>query len=417
MNYLDEDTLVWDSSENDFVSKDTDMPGVKWHSVNAAQANIGFLHHFDKAENQLINISSELLAVTLKINTLPEPEDITTLRHQLVASINEIKTKGAELTYPVAVIDKLCFLYAVVLDELIVYTDWGEKRGWENKTLLSELFGMRNGGELFFTVAEKAARQPHKLIDLLEVVYLFLNIGFKGQYRETGSEQLKSFTYRLEQILSQYRQAGGIYCHTMVSVPKTRKPTRKKRYLVTTLFFLTIIGLSVALTYFWYNKTKPQRARDFVQLGEYSQRYIESGRAEDIVYVSTDDDLKGNKIAVNTTQPPRPVPSQPKAVTPQAKTSAPGTKSAPVTSPTANTDWLVQLATFSNLKNAEKFIAQLPTSNYQPVADNINSYVRVIVRCDNSEQANIINNWYRENANVNGLVVHNKNKQSEVESQ
>lgn len=71
MNYLDEDTLVWDSSENDFVSKDTDMPDVKWHSVNATQANIGFLHHFDKAENQLINISSELLAVTLKLNTLP----------------------------------------------------------------------------------------------------------------------------------------------------------------------------------------------------------------------------------------------------------------------------------------------------------------------------------------------------------
>lgn len=133
MNYLDEDTLVWDSSENDFVSKDTDMPDVKWHSVNAAQANIGFLHHFDKAENQLINISSELLAVTLKINTLPEPEDITTLRHQLVASINEIKTKGAELTYPVAVIDKLCFLYAVVLDELIVYTDWGENADGRTK--------------------------------------------------------------------------------------------------------------------------------------------------------------------------------------------------------------------------------------------------------------------------------------------
>ncbi|GAK20071.1 outer membrane protein ImpK/VasF, OmpA/MotB domain [Vibrio sp. JCM 19052] len=110
------------------------------------------------------------------------------------------------------------------------------------------------------------------------------------------------------------------------------------------------------------------------------------------------------------------MPSQPKAVTPQAKTSTPETTSALVTSPAADSDWLVQLATFSNLKNAEKFIAQLPTSNYQPVADNINSYVRVIVRCDNSEQAKTINNWYRENANVNGLVVHNKNKQSEVES-
>ena len=88
----------------------------------------GLLDHFNKAENQLLNISSELLAITLKISTLPEPQDVTTLRHQLANNINEIKAKGSELTYPVAVIDKLCFLYAVVLDELIIYSEWGEKR-------------------------------------------------------------------------------------------------------------------------------------------------------------------------------------------------------------------------------------------------------------------------------------------------
>ena len=139
MDYLDEETLVWDTNKSDFTDKNNDENTSRWVSVNASKNHHEFLNYFDKAENQLINISSELLSTTLKVSTLPEPEDVTTLRHQLVSNINEIKAKGAELTHPVAVIDKLCFLYAVVLDELIIYSEWGEKRGWENKTLLLSL--------------------------------------------------------------------------------------------------------------------------------------------------------------------------------------------------------------------------------------------------------------------------------------
>ncbi|MCZ8487056.1 DotU family type IV/VI secretion system protein [Vibrio lentus] len=35
-----------------------------------------------------------------------------------------------------------------------------------------------------------------------EIIYLFINIGFKGQYREGGAEQLKAFVHQLEQTIS-----------------------------------------------------------------------------------------------------------------------------------------------------------------------------------------------------------------------
>ncbi|MFW7524230.1 type IVB secretion system protein IcmH/DotU [Vibrio ostreicida] len=386
MDYLDEETLVWDTNKSDFVAKNSDDGQTsRWSSVNATKSQREFLNHFDKAENQLINISSELLATTLKVSTLPEPEDVTTLRHQLVSSINEIKTKGAELTYPVAVIDKLCFLYAVVLDELIIYSEWGEKRGWENKTLLSELFGMRNGGELFFTVAEKATRQPHKLIDLLEIIYIFINIGFKGQYRETGSEQLKIFDHQLEQVISQYRQSNSIHCRTRVKLPKMRKPTRRKRYLLTTLFFVTLIAFSVGLTYFWYDKTTPQRARDFNFLPGFSERYILSGEVNDIVFISSDEDLlsapkRGSKIEMVD------VP-------------------APESLSTSKSAWFVQLATFSSLKNATGFIQTLSPSAYDPAIEKYQSYFRVIVRSNSSEQARKIKAWYLERDSIKAIIV------------
>ncbi|WP_367986518.1 type IVB secretion system protein IcmH/DotU [Vibrio sp. NTOU-M3] len=384
MDYLDEDTLVWDGGEQSFVAPNSTPDQPKDKRVLVGNQQIEFLRHFDKAENQLINISSELLSITLKIQTLPEPEDLSTLRHQLVKSINEIKAKGAELTYPVAVIDKLCFLYAVVLDEFIIYTDWGEKRGWENKTLLSELFGMRNGGELFFTVADKALRQPHKLIDLLEIIYIFLNVGFRGQYQEAGSEQRKLFIHQLEQIISQYRQIGGIFCHTKVILPKVRKPSRKKRYWITTLFFVCLITTTIALTQFWYNKTHDQRARDFSFLTDYSQRYVLSGEVSDIVFISSDKDLqsapqRGSKL---------------KAIASPTVTVAP-----------SQTDWLVQLATFSTEKNARAYVNQLPPSSYHTQVDQYRAYFRVIIRTESIQQAREIKDWFSKKASIKPIIV------------
>lgn len=387
MDYLDEETLVWDKKQSDFVAKDEGLSGTKWTAVNSSQGRTEFLHYFDKAENQLLNISSELLAITLKVSSLPEPEDLATLRKQLVEGINDIKSKGAELTYPVAVIDKLCFLYAVVLDELIIYNEWGEKRGWENKTLLSELFGMRNGGELFFTVAEKAVRQPHKLIDLLEVIYLFLTIGFKGQYRESGNDELKAFTHQLEQIISQYRQSSGIYCHTRTKLPEMRKPTRRKRYLVTTMFFLCLIITSIGLTYFWYNKTHPQRARDFFSLPEFSQRYILSGEVNDIVFISDESDLDS--------------PPQMASMVEMVDATPPANLA------TSQSSWLVQLATFSTEQNAIKFVNTLSPSKYVAQVDPFNSYFRVIVRSESSVQAREIKAWFIDKDKLSPIIVRN----------
>lgn len=395
MDYLDEETLIWDNDEQSPLERSQEGNSARLIQVRASNAQVEFLHHFDKAENQLLNISSDLLATTLKIASLPEPDDLTSLRKQLIQSINDIKARGAELNYPVAVIDKLCFLYAVVLDEFIIYTQWGEERGWENKTLLSQLFGMRNGGELFFSVAEKAARQPHKLIDLLEIIYLFLNVGFKGQYRNSGGEQLRAFIYRLEQLISQYRQVSKVFCHTKVTQPKTRQPLRKQRYLSTTLLFSALIITSVGMTEFWYHNTHPQRARDFTLLAEYSQRYVLSGEVQDIVFISSDADLevaphKASKIELVD-------------------------KPAPSTLATSHSSWLVQLATFSNESNATKFAQHLSPSSYEPSIDPYKNYYRVIVRSNSAEQARAIKAWYQEKDQINAIIVRNDSGQTNKE--
>ncbi len=396
MDHLDEDTLIWDN-DNGQVKGDADSESqVKLTKNCASSSHEEFLRHFIKAENQLINISTELLATTLKISSIPEPDNLSTIRELLIKEINEIKTKATSLNYPIAVIDKLCFLYAVVLDEFIIYSEWGEKCGWENRPLLSQLFGMRNGGELFFSVAEKAVRQPQKMIDLLEVIYIFLHIGFKGQYRNSGSEQLKAFILQLEQIVSHYRVNNAVYCHLRRDMPAVRKPSRKRRYVITTLFFCCLIGTSVGLTTFWYQESQPQRARDFNNLEDFSQRYILSGEVSDITYISSDDDLEFI---------PRHAP-QSKVTEGTTSTSNANIKSS------STSHWLVQLATFTTQASAEKFIKQMSVSRYVPKIERYKAYYRVIIKTDNSAEAYQVKRWHKTNNKINAVIIRNDNVSS-----
>ena len=175
--------------------------------------------------------------------------------------------------------------------------------------------------------------------------------------------------------------------------PKARKPTRRKRYLLTTLFFGTLIALSIFLTDFWYDKTMPQRARDFSFLPDFSERYILSGEVNDIVFISNDEDLVSP---------------------PQRASKVEMVDATPLPSMiTSKSTWLVQLATFSSQKNADAFISTLSPSAYTPSVEQFHSYFRVIVHSDSAQQAREIKAWYLEKDAIKAIVVQNRIERAE----
>ena len=147
---------------------------------------------------------------------------------------------------------------------------------------------------------------------------------------------------QLQQVIGKYRPTSNIFCHTRVKLPKSRRPTRRKRYLITTVFFSCLIATSIGLTYFWYEKSYDQRARDFKKLSNFSSRYIMSGEVKDIIFVSSRFDFNPE-----STQEEHPIVSQ---------------DTIPLDSKSQISALLVQLASFSTQDNAKKFIGKLPSS-------------------------------------------------------
>lgn len=125
-------------------------------AIDFSDKNFNEPEIFSYSDNALYNLSIPLLSITITIIRLPKPDNITLFKGLLKQHILELSERGKALDYPAAVIDKLCCLHCIVIDEFIIHSLWGADAGWENSTLLSELFGLKNGGDVFFTITDKA---------------------------------------------------------------------------------------------------------------------------------------------------------------------------------------------------------------------------------------------------------------------
>ncbi|GLQ32876.1 type IVB secretion system protein IcmH/DotU [Litoribrevibacter albus] len=254
--------------------------------------NTHALQNYLHSKNKLLNACAEMLSMCVVVTRIPKPDDLHQHQQVLKGAISELKHRIAALDYPPSVADKTCFLFCVVLDEFIMHCEWGEDSGWENHTLLSELFGMRNGGEQFFQVTEKALRQPNQLMDWLELVYIFLKMGFRGQYRLRGREKLDALTHQLELLLNPYRKASSMTPVPPMELPAVRKPHRRARFGGQFLVFFIAIGLIWGGASFWYQNTLEQRARNFITLPKFSSNYFNVGQDTEFIYDSTEDEME-----------------------------------------------------------------------------------------------------------------------------
>ena len=152
------------------------------HSLNLA------LREFDGSNNKLINAAADLLAVCGTITRLSPGDELNTTRVELSRTIIDLKYKVVRLDYPTSVAENLCLIFAIVIDEFVMVSPWGNNSNWANRTLVADLFGFRDGGSRFYKIADRALMQPRELSEFLEIVYFFLKLGFRGKYNR-GSEQ------------------------------------------------------------------------------------------------------------------------------------------------------------------------------------------------------------------------------------
>ncbi|MDZ7924898.1 MAG: type IVB secretion system protein IcmH/DotU [Marinagarivorans sp.] len=200
--------------------------------------------------NPLVNAAATLIAVFTKTRSTARHSDVGGLHQRLVAEIKNFESRLRDLNLKQEQLLSARYLMCSVLDEAVLNTPWGSESAWAQRTLLSVFHGETSGGEKSFLILERLKQTPSENLDLLELFYICISLGFEGRYRlmsrgREGIEQVR------EEIFSIVRRYRGDYERSLspswVGLGHQRNPLTE----YVPLWF--VIALMLAVLFFSYS--------------------------------------------------------------------------------------------------------------------------------------------------------------------
>jgi len=133
--------------------------------------------------NPLVNAASILIAVFEKTRSAVSHPDVGGLHQRLVNEIKSFENEAKQTGIKPEVVLSARYAACAALDEAVLNTPWGSESAWPQRTLLSVFHNETSGGEKFFLILERMKEQPAENLYILELMYIFLSLGFEGKYR------------------------------------------------------------------------------------------------------------------------------------------------------------------------------------------------------------------------------------------
>jgi type VI secretion system protein ImpK len=203
-------------------------------------------HHPKAGINPIVDAAAYLFSNLGKLKQLTSPPHLHGLHLELVAEINifqdALKTQGYSTECIVVSRYALC----ATLDDIIMQTPWGNHGQWDPYSLLTVFNQDSTQQERFFLILERIIKDPALYIDVMELMYICLSLGYKGSFRssEFSHHQLEKITHSLYKRI---RAHQGDYSKTLSPFPvrhsQTKKPLQKVSYWFTFLVTACIIML------------------------------------------------------------------------------------------------------------------------------------------------------------------------------
>ena len=160
-----------------------------------------------KGLNPLVNAATTLIAVFEKTHKSMSHPNVGGLHQRLVNEIKAFETKAKELGIKPEIVLSARYILCTVLDEAVLNTPWGAESAWTQRTLLSMFHNETSGGEKFFLILDRMRDMPAENLTILEMIYIFLSLGYEGKYRviHRGKESLEQIRDELFRIIRNYR--------------------------------------------------------------------------------------------------------------------------------------------------------------------------------------------------------------------
>jgi type VI secretion system protein ImpK len=157
--------------------------------------------------NPLVALANHLLMLVPALGSTRNVPDVNALRQSLGQSIRDFAASAATAGIAPDRIMAARYVLCTMIDEAASGTPWGGSGVWATHSLLAMFHNETEGGEKVFQLMARLAERPEANLDLLELIYCALALGFEGRYRvlPNGHAQLETIRSKLAQIIRKER--------------------------------------------------------------------------------------------------------------------------------------------------------------------------------------------------------------------
>lgn len=158
--------------------------------------------------NPLLQAAAPLIAIASRLQSTVANADVAALRAQAMQDIRQFddRLRAASVAPEDALVAR--YLLCTFFDSAVLNTPWGAQSDWSGQSLLVVFHKEKSGGEKFFQILERISGQPGRYIDLIELQYVCLALGYEGMYRidDRGQAKLAELQHSLNRIIRDARQ-------------------------------------------------------------------------------------------------------------------------------------------------------------------------------------------------------------------
>jgi type VI secretion system protein ImpK len=158
--------------------------------------------------NPLVQAASPILLLAGQLRGTTSSMDVAGLRRHALDEIRRFEDQARAAGVRQEIVLAARYALCAALDEAVLSTPWGAQSEWAQHPLLVALHREAWGGEKFFEMLDRVSVDPARHLDLMELLYLCLALGFTGKYQmlERGHEKLADLQ---QELYRKIRSARG----------------------------------------------------------------------------------------------------------------------------------------------------------------------------------------------------------------
>ncbi|WP_225029985.1 type VI secretion system protein TssL, long form [Xinfangfangia pollutisoli] len=182
--------------------------------------------------NPLVTAFAPVLEFAPELERAAPPAQPDILRQRLQAGLIEARDAAVALGQPLTRANQAAWFVAALIDDIALNTPWGGHSDWPRQPLVTALSGEVDAGTRFFRHLEELLAYPNRDPELMELAYLCLSLGFRGQYRPQGPSGEAAIMGLRGQIARHLRSADVMAAPLSPHADGVKVPDEPRRFAV-----------------------------------------------------------------------------------------------------------------------------------------------------------------------------------------